>query len=70
MPRDDSERPEYRRHSVTFPVELMDEIVNRAKVNGRTINMEIRILVESALASEYGDNIEIMRLLQMAKAKN
>lgn len=54
------------RYTATFEPELLTLLRDRADLNGRSVNKEIIILIESALAAEVDDNLQILRMLMKA----
>lgn len=56
-----------RRLSTALEDDLYELIQSRASINRRSMNKEVIFLIEAALASEHGDNLEIFRTLMMAQ---
>lgn len=46
---------------------MMTLLKERAELNGRSVNKEIIILIESALAAEVDGNLQILRMLMKAQ---
>jgi hypothetical protein len=55
------------RFSASFDDELYSLIQGRAELNRRSMNKEVVFLLEAALASEHGENLEILRTLLIAQ---
>lgn len=55
------------RYTMTFDEDLYLLIQSRSRYNKRSLNKEIIYLIESALAAESGDNLEIFRALFAAQ---
>jgi hypothetical protein len=56
-----------RRLSTTLEDDLFDLIQGRASLNRRSMNKEVVFLIESALAAQHGDNLEVLRTLFIAQ---
>lgn len=59
MARDD---PQF---NLRMPVEMKEQLTDRAKRNGRSINAEILVIISNALLSEGGDDEWINRMMRI-----
>lgn len=59
MARDD---PQF---NLRMPQEMKDQLADRAKRNGRSLNAEILVILSTALLSEGGDDEWITRLINV-----
>ncbi|WP_454287259.1 hypothetical protein [Rhizobium arsenicireducens] len=55
-----------RRFSTSLDDDLYALLESRAELNRRSMNKELVFLLETALASEHGENLDILRTLMMA----